>query len=771
MALTEEEKLKQTKTGQPPVEFTGIKVGKPKTKAAGLPAVTATLKQANKYMGVNNARKTMAKVNQKGGFDCPGCAWPDPDDERSKLGEYCENGIKAIAEEATKRRITPAFFAKHSVEQMRNWSDFEIGKKGRLTSPMVLREGATHYEPISWEDAFQLVGQHLKQLDSPDEAIFYTSGRTSNEAAFLYQLFVREFGTNNMPDCSNMCHESSGKGLSATVGIGKGSVTLTDLYEAEVVIVMGQNPGTNHPRMLTALERCKENGGKIITINPLPEAGLINFVNPQRPGKVLSGGTALTDLFLQVKVNGDIALLKAIMVLLWYEEKSKPGSAFDFDFIVKNTEGYEAFLEDIKQYDFNTLAEACGVAREKIKEAVDLIRRNDKIIVCWAMGLTQHENGVANIQEVVNLLLLKGAIGKPGAGTCPVRGHSNVQGDRTMGIWEAPPAAFLDKLEQTFGFEPPRKHGYEVVGAIKAMHEGRGKVFFAMGGNFISATPDTVYTAEALNRCDLTVHVSTKLNRSHLIHGKQALILPCIGRTEKDLQDTGEQFVSVENSMGIVHSSQGILPPVSESVKSEPAIVAGLANATLGKSSKVDWDKMISNYDHVRDAIEKVIPGFEQYNERVREPSGFYLPNGAREGKFNTPSGKAQFTVNKVPERQIAAEEYIMMTIRSHDQYNTTIYGLNDRYRGIYNERRVVLMNRADMTKEGFKTKTVVNLVGTYNGEIRRAEQFLVIPYDIPQGCVATYFPEANVLVPIDSYAKGSKTPSSKWVAIKIEKA
>lgn len=771
MALTEEEKLKQTKTGQPPVEFTGIKVGKPKTKAAGLPAVTATLKQANKYMGVNNARKTMAKVNQKGGFDCPGCAWPDPDDERSKLGEYCENGIKAIAEEATKRRITPAFFAKHSVEQMRNWSDFAIGKKGRLTSPMVLREGATHYEPISWEDAFQIVGQHLKQLDSPDEAIFYTSGRTSNEAAFLYQLFVREFGTNNMPDCSNMCHESSGKGLSATVGIGKGSVTLTDLYEAEVVIVMGQNPGTNHPRMLTALERCKENGGKIITINPLPEAGLINFVNPQRPGKVLSGGTALTDLFLQVKVNGDIALLKAIMVLLWYEEKSKPGSAFDFDFIVKNTEGYEAFLEDIKQYDFNTLAEACGVAREKIKEAVDLIRRNDKIIVCWAMGLTQHENGVANIQEVVNLLLLKGAIGKPGAGTCPVRGHSNVQGDRTMGIWEAPPAAFLDKLEQTFGFEPPRKHGYEVVGAIKAMHEGRGKVFFAMGGNFISATPDTVYTAEALNRCDLTVHVSTKLNRSHLIHGKQALILPCIGRTEKDLQDTGEQFVSVENSMGIVHSSQGILPPVSESVKSEPAIVAGLANATLGKSSKVDWDKMISNYDHVRDAIEKVIPGFEQYNERVREPSGFYLPNGAREGKFNTPSGKAQFTVNKVPERQIAPEEYIMMTIRSHDQYNTTIYGLNDRYRGIYNERRVVLMNRADMTKEGFKTKTVVNLVGTYNGEIRRAEQFLVIPYDIPQGCVATYFPEANVLVPIDSYAKGSKTPSSKWVAIKIEKA
>ncbi|MCL4159324.1 UNVERIFIED_CONTAM: hypothetical protein GTU68_001780 [Idotea baltica] len=386
------------------------------------------------------------------------------------------------------------------------------------------------------------------------------------------------------------------------------------------------------------------------------------------------------------------------------------------------------------------------------------------------MGLTQHENGVANIQEIVNLLLLKGAIGKPGAGTCPVRGHSNVQGDRTMGIWEAPPPAFLDKIEETFGFKPPREHGYEVVGAIKAMHQGQGKVFFGMGGNFISATPDTVYTAEALSRCELTVQVSTKLNRSHLIHGKQALILPCIGRTEKDLQETGEQFVSVENSMGIVHSSQGILPPVSDAVKSEPAIVAGLAKATLGSSSKVDWDKMISNYDHVRDVIEKVIPGFEQYNERVREPSGFYLPNGARDGKFNTPSGKAQFTVNKVPNRQVDQGEYIMMTIRSHDQYNTTIYGLDDRYRGIYNERRVVLMNKSDIAKEGFKTKTVVNLVGTYKGETRRAEQFLVIPYDIPQGCVATYFPEANVLVPIDSYAKGSKTPSSKWVAIRIEK-
>lgn len=771
MSVKEEDQLKQAESGQPPVEFTGLKLGKPKKKAAGVKGVTTALKQANKYMGVNTARKTMAAVNQKGGFDCPGCAWPDPDDERSKLGEYCENGIKAISEEATKRRIDRDFFKKHSVSDMLNWSDFEIGKKGRLTEPMVLRPGSDHYEPIEWQAAFDLIAQQLNALASPDEAIFYTSGRTSNEAAFLYQLFVREFGTNNLPDCSNMCHESSGQGLSATLGIGKGSVTLTDLYEAEVIIVMGQNPGTNHPRMLTALEHCKENGGKIITINPLPEAGLINFVNPQRPGKILSGGTPLTDLFLQVKVNGDVALLKAIMLLLWYEEKSRPGSAFDFDFIVQHTEGYEAFLEDLKQYDFNTLAEESGVARDKIKEAVELIRRNNKIIVCWAMGLTQHENGVANIQEVVNLLLLKGAIGKPGAGTCPVRGHSNVQGDRTMGIWEAPPERFLDKLEETFGITAPRKHGYAVVDAINAMHDGRGKVFFAMGGNFISATPDTAYTAEALKRCALTVHVSTKLNRSHLIHGKEALILPCLGRTEKDQQAGGEQFVSVENSMGIVHSSQGILSPVSSELKSEPAIVAGLAMATLGSRSKIDWKRMVENYDQIRDGIEKVIPGFEDFNQRVREPAGFYLPNGARKGKFNTDSGKAKFTVNKPPSRSLKAGEYIMMTIRSHDQYNTTIYGLDDRYRGIYNERRVVLMNQSDMQKEGLNKKSIVNLIGEYQGQIRRADRFLVVPYDIPSGCVATYFPEANVLVPINSYAKGSKTPSSKWVAIRFEKA
>lgn len=756
---------------QPPEKLTGLKPGKIKTTSAGAPGIITAFKHAAKYMAPGDAVRTMFRLNQKGGIDCPGCAWPDPEDERSSLGEYCENGIKAISEEAQKKRLTRDFFAKHSVGEMLGWSDFEIGKQGRLTEPMLLREGGTHYDPVSWDTAFRIIAEHLNALNSPDEAIFYTSGRTSNEAAFLYQLFVREFGTNNLPDCSNMCHESSGKGLSETVGIGKGSVTLPDFYEAEVIIIMGQNPGTNHPRMLSALERCKENGGQIITVNPLPEAGLMNFKNPQRPLKLLSGGTDLTDLFLQVRVNGDIPLLKAVLLQLWHEERNHPEAVFDWEFITQKTEGYESFLNDLKQYDFEELSRQCGVPRDKIKRAAEMLRFKKKIIICWAMGLTQHENGVDNVREVVNLLLLKGAIGKPGAGTCPVRGHSNVQGDRTVGIWEAPPPQLLDRIEETFGFKPPRHHGYATVDAIKAMHEGKASVFFAMGGNFLSATPDTEYTAAALRNCDLTVHVSTKLNRSHLVHGRRALILPCLGRTDKDVQASGTQFVSVENSMGVVHSSQGILTPCSGQLRSEPAIVAGLAKAVLGDRSKVDWGAMAANYDHIRDAIEQVIPGFDDYNRRVREPGGFYLPNGARKGEFNTPSGKARFTVNAVPAHKLEQDEYVMMTVRSHDQYNTTIYGLDDRYRGIYNERRVVLMNKEDMARDDLEKGQVVDLVGDHNGERRVARKFIALPYEIPPRCVATYFPEANVLVPIDSYAKGSKTPASKRVVIRIRKS
>lgn len=762
--------VSETPAAQPPEEFTGIQLSEPKDKAAGVPGVVAAVSHAFHYMSPVNAVKTMFRLNQKGGFDCPGCAWPNPDDERSRLGEYCENGIKAIAEEAQNKTIGADFFAQYSVVEMSKWSDFEIGKKGRLAAPLVLKEGATHYEPISWDDAFGLIAKELNSLNSPDEAIFYTSGRTSNEAAFLYQLFVREFGTNNLPDCSNMCHESSGVGLSETLGIGKGSVTLEDFYEAEVIIIMGQNPGTNHPRMLSALEKAKAKGAKIIAVNPLREAGLQTFINPQNPIKILTGGVQLTDLFLQVRINGDVALLKALMKMLWEEEQKAPGTVFDHDFIQQYTQGYDELLHHLETLNLPELIESCGVSEKELQQAVEMIKNKSKIIICWAMGLTQHENGVDNVREIVNFLLLKGSIGKPGAGTCPVRGHSNVQGDRTMGIWEIPKPEFLDRLKEVFGFDPPRHHGYSTVDAIKAMHDGSAKVFFAMGGNFLSATPDTEYTAEALRRCNLTVHVSTKLNRSHLVHGRRALILPCLGRTDRDVQNDVIQFVTTENSMGVVQTSQGVLPPPSAHLLSEPVIVARLAGFVLAARSKVNWAKFIDHYDHIRDAIEQVIPGFENYNQRVREPGGFYLPNGARERKFNTPSGKAIFTINQMPAWQLQDNEYIMMTIRSHDQFNTTIYGLDDRYRGIRHERRVVLMNREDMRAAGLQEKQVVDLIGEYKGETRVARRFLIVPYDIPSRCVATYFPEANVLVPLDSYARGSKTPTSKTVVVRVEK-
>ncbi len=768
------EKNSETKNraaAQPPEAFTGLQQSDLPETAGGLKAVKTATKHLREEMGLLRGFKTLMRMNQETGFDCPGCAWPDPDDKRSLLAEYCENGAKAFAEEATLKRAAPDFFAKYSVRELAEQSDMWLGKSGRLTHPMILHEGATHYQPIDWEDAFQLIAAELNALESPDEAIFYTSGRTSNEAAFLYQLFVRHYGTNNLPDCSNMCHESSGVGLSQTVGIGKGSVTLEDLHQTEVIMVIGQNPGTNHPRMLTALQKCKLNGGKIITANPLPEVGLMRFKHPQRIGDMFGNGTQLTDLFLQVRINGDVALTKAIMLLMLEAEERNPGSVFDHDFINEYCANYEAFITDLKKQDFQDLVQESGVAEAAIRQAATLFMDHEKIIICWAMGLTQHKNGVNNIKELVNLLLLRGSIGKPGAGTCPVRGHSNVQGDRTVGIWEKPKPAFLDRLKAHFGFEPPRHHGVSVVPAIKKMYTGEAKVFFAMGGNFLSATPDTEYTAEALRRCNLSVQVSTKLNRSHLIHGKKALILPCLARSEEDIQNSTPQFVSVENSMGKVHQSQGNLKPASQHLLSEPKIVAEVAKATLGKRSKVDWGVLVSNYDRIRDAIEQCVPGFDNYNRRVRQPSGFYLPNGARERKFNTPDGKAHFSINEAPRLSLSENEYIMMTIRSHDQYNTTIYGLQDRYRGIHNERRVVLMNRDDMNAAGLAHQQVVHLRSHFKGETRIAKHFLVIEYDIPRKCIATYFPEANVLVSIDSKADGSLTPASKSVICTVEPA
>jgi len=755
---------------QPPEKLTGIQLKEIPESAVGVKAIKSALSHISSEVGLGKGIGLLAKLNQIDGFDCPGCAWPDPDEKRAFLAEYCENGAKAVAEEATKNRVSPMFFATHSVEELSKLSDYEIGKKGRLTHPMVLKEGKDHYEEISWGDAFQMIGKELNGLASPNEAIFYTSGRTSNEAAFLYQLFVRQFGTNNLPDCSNMCHESSGAALSETLGIGKGSVTLDDFNHADLVVVIGQNPGTNHPRMLTALGETKKKGGQIITINPLPEVGLMRYNDPQNPLKWIGKGQKLTDIFLQVKINGDVALLKIIMKLLLEKEQQKPGSVFDHDFIKEKTQGYNEFIADLEKYSIVDLLPQTGLRLDEIKAAADMIAEKKKIIICWAMGLTQHKNAVDNIREVVNLLLLKGSIGKKGAGTCPVRGHSNVQGDRTMGIWEKPKDAFLDKLESEFSFKAPRKHGYDVVEAIKAMHEKRAKVFFGMGGNFISATPDTEYTADALRNCSLTVHVSTKLNRSHLIHGKRALILPCLGRSEKDQQESGEQFVSVENSMGVVHQSSGHLNPLSKHLLSEPAIVTRLATATL-KDSKVDWSELVKDYDQIRNKIEAVIPGFDNYNERVRERGGFYLPNNARDNNFSpTQTGKANFTLNEVSDVSLKDNEFIMMTIRTHDQYNTTIYGLDDRYRGVLNERRVIFMNEEDMKTQGLQKMDIVNLISHFEGEQRIAKRFLVIPYSIPKQCTATYFPEANVLVPIRSTARKSNTPASKTVIITIEK-
>ncbi|MES2688869.1 MAG: FdhF/YdeP family oxidoreductase [Bacteroidota bacterium] len=755
-----------------PEEFLEIKLTDPKTTAAGIPAVISSVKHVLSEMGPLRGFKALAKLNQKDGFDCPGCAWPDPDDERSPIAEYCENGAKAIAEEATTKALWAKFFADNSVADLSLLNDYEIGKKGRVAEPMYLPKGGTHYQPISWNDAFALMAKHLNQLPSPDDAIFYTSGRTSNEAAFLYQLFVREFGTNNLPDCSNMCHESSGVALNESVGIGKGSVTLEDFYEAEAIIILGQNPGTNHPRMLSALQKAKQNGCTIISVNPLKETGLIGFNNPQKLNGVLGIKAGLTDIYLQVKINGDLALLKAIERILWEDEQKDPGSIFDLEFIKAHTKGYEALQQTFNEYTLEELSEACGISIEEIRKTAEVFKHKKKIIACWAMGLTQHKNAVDTIKEVVNLLLLKGSIGKPGAGTCPVRGHSNVQGDRTMGIYEKPSKAFIDKLNTVFDINAPYAHGYDVVDAIKAMHAAKGKVFVAMGGNFLSATPDTLFTAKALQNCVLTVHISTKLNRSHLITGEEALILPTYGRSDKDINANGEeQFISCENSMGVVQMSKGNLKPVSDKLLSETVIVTRLAKAALGHKSKTDWPLYESNYDHVRNAIEATINGFTNYNERVRKPGGFYLPNGAREGRFNTFTGKANFNIAPVTFHHLEKDELLMMTIRTHDQFNTTIYGLDDRYRGIYNERRVILMNENDIARQGLQHGDIVDLYNYHDGTERVAHRFMVVKYNIPEQCTATYFPETNVLVPIGSVADKSNTPTSKFVVLKIRKA
>lgn len=753
----------------PPENFLDLRLEEPADKAGGVPAVTNAFKHVLEETGFASGMKLLMNMNQKEGFDCPGCAWPDPE-KRSSVAEYCENGAKALAEEATDKRLDGAFFRKHSVEEMSRWSDYEIGKAGRLVQPMYLAADSSHYKPIGWPEAFEKMARHLKALDLPDEAVFYTSGRTSNEAAFLYQLFVRQFGTNNLPDCSNMCHESSGVGLKETLGIGKGSVTLQDLHEAELILVMGQNPGTNHPRMLSALKKCKQNGGKIIHVNPIPEAGLKKFSHPQDPMDLLTGGQVLSDLYVQVRINGDIAFLKGVMKLLRDKELANPGTVYDHEFILEKTAGFKALDAALAKVDIAECLRLSGVTQGELSQVAEMVATHSKMICCWAMGLTQHRNGVENIQEVVNLLLLRGAIGKPGAGTCPVRGHSNVQGDRTVGIVERPAEAFLDALDRHFGIRSPREHGYDTVHAIEAMEQGKVKVFMGMGGNFISATPDSERTGQAMQNCALSVQVSTKLNRAHLVTGTEALILPCLARSERDMQAEGQQFVTVENSMGIVHQSKGDRKPASDVLLSEPAIVAGIAHAAFGDDSPVAWSTITNNYDTIREHIAAVIPGFEDYNQKVRQPGGFALPNCTREGWFDTPDGKAQFTVNPLPDNEPPAGRFVLMTIRSHDQFNTTIYGLDDRYRGIFNERRVLLMNRRDMAKGDFYKGQVVHLRSHFRDEEREANNFKIVPYDIAEGCLAAYFPETNNLVALEDRAHKSHTPASKFIEVSVIK-
>lgn len=736
----------------------------PPTAAAGTKAVVNSVKMALKVMKPWKALTLGKQLNQRGGIDCPGCAWPDPA-KRSRLGEFCENGVKAIAEEAMDASADPTFFAKYSVQELMAKSDYWLGQKGRLTHPMILRPGDTHYHTISWKEAFEMIGQKLNALHSPNEAIFYTSGRSSNEAAFLYQLFVRSYGTNNLPDCSNMCHESSGVALGETLGLGKGSVTLEDFPQAEVILIFGQNPGTNHPRMLSALEKAKKNGAKVITINPLKEAGLLHFKNPQTL-KGITVGQDITDLYLQIKINQDVPLVKAWLKLLLEEAKTN-SNAIDQSFIKTKTEGFEALKADLEKYSLADLISHTGLLEEEVRQAAAWLGKSNRIIACWAMGLTQHQNAVDNIREIVNLLLLKGSIGKPGAGTCPVRGHSNVQGDRTMGIWERPSEAFVNRLATALNIKPPKAAGYNVVEAIEAMHQRQAKVFIALGGNFVAAAPDTEYTYEALQGTDLSVQVSTKLNRSHLVHGKTALILPCLGRTDKHVEASGEQVVTVENSMGVVHTSQGVLTPRATTLLSEPKIVAEIAQASVG-NQPVDWLFLVEDYQRIRDLIGKTIPGFENYNERLKDQQGFNLPNGPREGRFTTPDGKAHFTVNQGPRQVLADYELMMMTIRSHDQFNTTVYGLDDRYRGIKGERRIIFMNEKDMQARQISAGSWVDLYSTYEGKRRTANTFRAIAYDIPVGCTATYFPEANPLVPLQLRAHGSHTPASKSIPIRV---
>jgi molybdopterin-dependent oxidoreductase alpha subunit len=747
------------------------RVGPPKSSAVGIPGIAHSVQYAMEEMGPKRSVQTLLRVNQVDGFDCPSCAWADPEPGHRKHAEFCENGAKAVAWEATRKRVSAGFFADHSVAELRQQSDHWLESNGRLTEPVYLAPGATHYAPLSWDEALALVAGRLRALPDPNRAVFYTSGRASNEAAFVYQLLARRLGTNNLPDCSNMCHESSGAALGETLGIGKGLVSLEDISRhADLIVIVGQNPGTNHPRMLTALEEAKQRGARIVAVNPLPEAGLVKFRNPQTVRGLAGPGTKLADRFLPVRVNGDLALFAGLNLVLLEREDARPGTVLDHGFIERYCDGFEAAAAAWRQLDWQQLEAQSGLSRQQIEDFASDVVAAGSVIVCWAMGLTQHRNAVATIREIVNFLLLRGNIGRPGAGPSPIRGHSNVQGDRTMGIFEQMPDSFLDALGKEFGFDPPREHGWATVDAIRAMRDGKVDVFFALGGNFVAATPDTEVTAAAMANCALTAHVATKLNRSHLHHGREALILPCLGRSERDVRAAGEQFVTVEDSMSMVHASRGRLVPASPQLRSEVAIITELGRRLFGDD--LGWREMGEDYALIRQHIEHVVPGFDAYEERVNQPGGFMLPRPPRDSRtFETATGKAHFTVNPPTAVEVPDAHLLLQTVRSHDQFNTTVYGLDDRYRGIKGGRHVIFVNGADLLDRGLRDGDLVDIISVWADGERRAKSFRAVQYPTPRGCAAAYFPEANVLVPLDSTAEVSNTPTSKSIVIRLEPA
>ncbi|WP_323960316.1 FdhF/YdeP family oxidoreductase [Arthrobacter sp. JZ12] len=754
------------------VDENDLDVDKPKDWAAGVPGVYHSMQPALKHMGVERSARTLLHMNQKQGFDCMSCAWPDPSDHRSTF-EYCENGAKAVTWEATPVTISSDFWAEHPVSELRERSEYWLGMQGRLTEPVYKAAGDDHYRPIGWDQAFSIISGKLKSLASPNEAAFYTSGRASNEAAFIYQLFVRGFGTNNLPDCSNMCHESSGVAMGQTIGIGKATVTYNDYLKADLLIVIGQNPGTNHPRMLSALEKQKENGGSIVAVNPLPEAGLRRFKNPQKPKGIVGRGTDLADQFLQIRSGGDMALLQAVSKRVLEAEDRNPGTVLDHEFLDQYCEGLDELRQHLAELDEQEVLRLTGLRSEEIDELAERYIKAKSVIITWAMGVTQQRNGVGTIKEMINLLLLRGNIGRPGAGASPIRGHSNVQGDRTMGIWEQMPPAFLEALGKEFSFEPPIEHGADAVETVRRMRDGEIKFFLALGGNFVAAMSDTAATEAAMQNLEMNVQISTKLNRSHTVVGGEALILPTLGRTEIDMQATGPQFVSVEDTVSAVHSSQGRVEPVAPGLLSEIAIVSRLAKATLGTKVAADWTGFEDDYDRIRDHISHVVSGCHDYNRRIREKDGFLLANGPRDSRtFSTPTGKAQLTVNELDPIECPPGRLILQTMRSHDQFNTTIYGYNDRYRGIKKGRHVIFINPEDLKELGFNDGDLVDVHGEYtDGKDRVLRKFRAVSYPTARGCAAAYYPEGNALVPLDDTVKGSNTPVSKGVIIRLEPA